>query len=97
MSQLVAADILAMGFVAESFGQDTENFPGWLQTIIEEQEALLSSVSPLAVLQRGYSITRRLSDGKIVRNAGWLTLDDSIRIQMAQGVIQARVEKIREE
>ena len=64
---------------------------------LTKQEALLSSLSPLAVLQRGYSITRRLPDGKIVRNAGWLTLDDSIRIQMAQGVIQARVEKIREE
>ncbi|MGE3549436.1 MAG: hypothetical protein AB7I29_05990 [Geobacter sp.] len=43
MSLLVPADITAMGFVAESFGQDSAAFSAWLQDIIEEQESLLTA------------------------------------------------------
>ncbi|MEE9910136.1 MAG: exodeoxyribonuclease VII large subunit [Deltaproteobacteria bacterium] len=64
---------------------------------LKKNAALLASLNPLAVLQRGYSITRRLSDGEIVREAAVLTLDESVTIQLAGGSLQARVEKIQEE
>jgi len=48
-------------------------------------------------LQRGYSITRRLPDGKIIRQAGELTLDERVSIQLAEGIFQARMEKIQGE
>ena len=64
---------------------------------LEKHAALISSLSPLAVLQRGYSITRHLSDGTIVRQAQGLTLEERVSIQLASGGIEARVEKIREE
>ncbi|PKN18140.1 MAG: exodeoxyribonuclease VII large subunit [Deltaproteobacteria bacterium HGW-Deltaproteobacteria-6] len=64
---------------------------------LEKNAALLSSLNPLAVLQRGYSITRRLSNGEIVRQARGLTLDESVSIQLASGSIRARVEKINGE
>ncbi|PKN05225.1 MAG: exodeoxyribonuclease VII large subunit [Deltaproteobacteria bacterium HGW-Deltaproteobacteria-9] len=64
---------------------------------LNKSAALLSSLSPLAVLQRGYSITRRVPDGKIIRQAGELTLDERVRIQLAEGIFQARVEKIQGE
>ena len=76
---------------------------GWKCYLRDREErlgknaALLSSLSPLAVLQRGYSITRRLSNGEIVRRASQLILEERVRIQLAEGGIQARVEKIREE
>lgn len=64
---------------------------------LKKNAALLSSLSPLAVLQRGYSITRRLSNGEIVRRASQLTLEERVSIQLAEGGIQARVEKTRRE
>jgi exodeoxyribonuclease VII large subunit len=64
---------------------------------LNKSAALVSSLSPLAVLQRGYSITRRVPDGKIIRQAGELTLDERVRIQLAEGIFQARVEKIQGE
>lgn len=64
---------------------------------LKKNAALLSSLSPLAVLQRGYSITRRLSDRKIIRRAGELTLNERVSIQLAEGIFQAQVEKIQGE
>jgi len=59
--------------------------------------ALLSSLNPLSVLHRGYSITRRLANGEIVYQANRLTLKEKIGIQLAGGAIDAQVEKIHEE
>lgn len=64
---------------------------------LNKSSFLLSSLNPLAVLQRGYSITRRLPDGKIIRQAGELMLDERVGIQLAEGTFQARVEKIQGE
>ncbi len=76
---------------------------GWRRYLGDRRErltknaALLSSLSPLAVLQRGYSITRSLPEGDIVRAAGRLTPDQRVSIQVAEGLIEARVEKIQGE
>lgn len=64
---------------------------------LKKNAALLSSLNPLAVLQRGYSITRRLSNGEIIRRASQLTLEERVSIQLAEGGIQAQVEKTRRE
>jgi exodeoxyribonuclease VII large subunit len=64
---------------------------------LKTHAALLSSLNPLAVLQRGYSITRRLSNGEIIRQANQLTLDERVGIQLVEGIVDARVEKIHGE
>jgi exodeoxyribonuclease VII large subunit len=51
----------------------------------------LHGLSPLAVLGRGYSLTRRVGDGVIVRDAGTLGTGDEIEITFAVGRVQARV------
>ena len=61
---------------------------------LNNDAALLASLNPLAVLQRGYSITRRESGDDIVRDASRLTLGERVRIQLAQGSFRANVEKI---
>jgi exodeoxyribonuclease VII large subunit len=61
---------------------------------LRKNAAVLSSLSPLAVLQRGYSITRKLPSGEIVRQAGALKTNEEVNIQLAKGNFHARIEKI---
>jgi exodeoxyribonuclease VII large subunit len=55
----------------------------------------LDSLSPLAVLGRGYSLTR-LASGAIVRTAAQTRPGDAIEILLHQGVLDARVERLKE-
>jgi exodeoxyribonuclease VII large subunit len=54
----------------------------------------LESLSPLAVLARGYSITERVSDGRIVRDASELSNGEQIATRFAKGKATSRVEKV---
>jgi exodeoxyribonuclease VII large subunit len=53
----------------------------------------LQALNPAAVLQRGYSITRRSSDGEIIRDAAQLGPDDRMTTQFARGRVTSRVEE----
>ena len=55
----------------------------------------LNSLSPLGVLGRGYSLTRRPS-GEIVRSARQLAVGDDVRVLLHEGTIDCRVEATRE-
>jgi exodeoxyribonuclease VII large subunit len=54
----------------------------------------LQSLSPLAVLGRGYSLTRR--SGAIVRRAADVSRDDTIEILLHEGRLDARVTEVTE-
>ena len=56
--------------------------------------ARLESLSPLAVLGRGYSLTQRTADGRIVRDASDLSPGDEIATRFAHGQALSRVEKM---
>jgi exodeoxyribonuclease VII large subunit len=53
----------------------------------------LGSVNPLAVLARGFSLTRA-DGGGVVRDAASLRLGDRIRTRLANGEVVSRVEAI---
>ena len=55
--------------------------------------ARLDSLSPLAVLARGYSLTRRVSDGRVIRDAAELATGDELNTRFAQGEARSRVER----
>ena len=57
----------------------------------------LDSLSPLAVLARGYALATRERDGAIVRRAGEVDLDERIELRLAEGGLLARVEARRED
>jgi exodeoxyribonuclease VII large subunit len=51
----------------------------------------LRAVSPLATLDRGYSIVFRAEDGTLVRDASQLAPGDALEIRLAKGVVSALV------
>ncbi len=78
--------------------KDTQtNFRGYLtgrQERLQKNAEVLNSLSPLAVMQRGYSIARKLPSGEIIRSAEMLATNEEVNIQLARGKFQARVQKI---
>ena len=59
--------------------------------------AMLDSLSPLAVLSRGYSIARRRSDGRIIRRAGDVSAGVDVHVRVAAGSFDTRVTRVCEE
>jgi len=56
----------------------------------------LHALSPAAVLERGYSITRRVSDQSIIRDAAAVKFGDEVEVLLAKGTIICRVEGKKE-
>jgi exodeoxyribonuclease VII large subunit len=54
----------------------------------------LESLSPLGVLARGYSLTTRLADGRLIEDAAVLSAGERIRTRFAHGTAISRVEEI---
>jgi exodeoxyribonuclease VII large subunit len=56
--------------------------------------ARLEAISPLAVLARGYSITRRTSDGSVLKSSAALAPGESLETLLAAGAVHSRVERV---
>jgi exodeoxyribonuclease VII large subunit len=76
---------LALRAELRFFRQRTEGYMGKLQTL-----------SPLAVLERGYSIARLLPSKEVIRRASRLKAEDRVNVRVHRGEFIARVEEIKE-
>jgi exodeoxyribonuclease VII large subunit len=56
--------------------------------------AALEALSPLKVLQRGYSLTTRAVDGALLRAADQTQPGDRLDTQLARGRVSSRVEDV---
>lgn len=61
---------------------------------VKDTATTLNSLSPLAVLGRGYSLTRTLPDNRLVRDAATLHPADLVRLTFARGEARARIEHV---
>lgn len=58
------------------------------------QVGRLDSLSPLAVLGRGYALVRRSADGAIVRREGDVAVGDSLAVRLAEVDVEATVSEV---
>jgi len=63
---------------------------------LETTVGRLDSLSPLAVLGRGYSLTRTPT-GEVVRSPAQVRVGDAIRVLLHRGSLDARVSDTREQ
>lgn len=56
--------------------------------------AILDSLSPLKVVERGYSIVTK--EGHVVKNSNQVAVNDVVEIRLAQGALEASIQKIKE-
>lgn len=56
----------------------------------------LTTLSPLAILSRGYSITSKLLTGELIKDVAQVKLNDDLKIRLHQGQMIARVNMIGE-
>jgi exodeoxyribonuclease VII large subunit len=58
-----------------------------------ELRARLETLSPIAILERGYSITRTIPDLKVVRNAKRVSINQDLEVVVAKGSLTCRVKE----
>ena len=61
---------------------------------LEQASGKLATLSPVAILERGYSLIFD-AQGALVKDASQLTAGDSIHARLARGELDARVEAVR--
>lgn len=58
------------------------------------QMAALDALSPLAILQRGFSIVHTISNRKVLRRASEVTVGEAVEVTLAEGQLVCQVEKV---
>jgi exodeoxyribonuclease VII large subunit len=61
--------------------------------VYTELRSKLEVLNPRGILNRGYSITRTLPDGSVVRNAAQVNLDQNLEVLLSKGSIRCRVKR----
>jgi exodeoxyribonuclease VII large subunit len=64
-----------------------------MSTNIHTKQSKLKALSPMAILERGYSITRSLPDAQVVRDAGKVSPEDRLQILLGTGSLEVQVAK----
>ena len=71
----------------KTFNKELENKSARLR----ELSARLETLSPIAILERGYSITRTIPDSKVVRNPRMVSINQDLEVMVAKGTLTCRI------
>jgi len=94
LARQISEKIMMLNNYQKDMAKGYKRYEALLRERLQRNAAVLGSLSPLNVLQRGYSITRGLKTGAIVRDAAALQQEDRVNVQLAKGNFEAKVEKI---
>ncbi|MGC9976479.1 MAG: exodeoxyribonuclease VII large subunit [Syntrophales bacterium] len=68
-----------------------------LKMQVQTSLAVLDTLSPLAVLRRGYSIVKMVPDGNIVKEVASVAVGSTVDVKVSSGSFQAEVTDVKEE
>jgi exodeoxyribonuclease VII large subunit len=54
----------------------------------------LTDLSPLSVLQRGYSITLKLPEKRVLKDTSGVEKGDRVQVLLSEGELGCRIEKV---
>jgi exodeoxyribonuclease VII large subunit len=67
---------------------------GEFRTRLSLLDEKIKNMNPLAVLKRGYSITWKMPDRRILKEASGVRKGDHVKVTLSEGGLECRVEKI---
>ncbi len=67
------------------------------QTAISKNVSVLDALNPMAILRRGYSITRTLPNRSVVRSVNQVTMDQNLEILLGRGRLTVTVAEKKNE
>jgi exodeoxyribonuclease VII large subunit len=91
--ELIRATLLRLGQARERLVQQQRSRDQAWRTRVAHRLAQLHGLSPLAILSRGYSVARRLSDGRILRSAEGVAPGERIAVLLHEGELVTSVEE----
>jgi len=75
--------------LAQALGRSLEGKKRDVRSLVDK----LNSLSPLSILKRGYSITRKIPDMIVVKDSGQVKTGDEVRVLLARGTVDCHVQK----
>jgi len=60
---------------------------------LQEITTHLNALNPIAILERGYSITRTVTDGRVITDPDEVAINANVNIILAQGNLRCRIER----
>ncbi|HUJ80147.1 MAG TPA: exodeoxyribonuclease VII large subunit [Nitrospiria bacterium] len=93
--ELIRSMLQRLGQSRERLGRGMRHQDHLRRVRVEHRLAQLRTLSPLAILSRGYSVARRLSDGRILRSAEGVTPGERVVVLLHEGELRTSVEEAR--
>jgi len=83
-----------LSFQKTSLAQGIDKQLGIKQTTLSLLGKRMKDLSPLSILKRGYSITRKLPEKLVIRYASSVQKGDQVQVLLAEGELECRIEKL---